>query len=169
MIRTTMMIAATLALAATPLMARPDKMPNRQGAGGGVAKARAGNGGGGGNYNRPNNNRPGNNGGRGGNYNGGSGHNTVVVNNGGGRHGGYYGGDYHHDHDVWDAVGTAAAVTATVGVTRAIIGSTVYQQPSGCVPINVGPTAYLQCGSTWYQPTYVGSQIQYVVVGPPRY
>ena len=28
--------------------------------------------------------------------------------------------------------------------------------------------SYSQCGSTWYQPQYYGSSVQYVVVNPPR-
>ena len=64
--------------------------------------------------------------------------------------------DYH-------PVATAAAVTATVAVTSAIVGSIVNKPPPGCVPVNVGGMVYQQCGSTWYQPQ--GSQ--YVVVNPP--
>ena len=26
----------------------------------------------------------------------------------------------------------------------------------------------VQCGSTWYQPQYAGTTVQYVVVNPPR-
>ena len=64
--------------------------------------------------------------------------------------------DYH-------PVATAAAVTATVAVTSAIVGSIVNRPPPGCVPVNVSGMVYQQCGSTWYQPQ--GSQ--YVVVNPP--
>jgi hypothetical protein len=65
--------------------------------------------------------------------------------------------DYH-------PVATAAAVTATVAVTSAIVGSIVNRPPPGCVPVNVNGMVYQQCGSTWYQPQ--GSQ--YVVVNPPH-
>jgi len=64
--------------------------------------------------------------------------------------------DYH-------PVATAAAVTATVAVTSAIVGSMVAAPPPGCVPVNVGGMVYQQCGNTWYQPQ--GSQ--FVVVSPP--
>jgi hypothetical protein len=64
--------------------------------------------------------------------------------------------DYH-------PVATAAAVTATVAVTSAIVGSIVNAPPPGCVPVNYGGYIYQQCGSTWYQPQ--GSQ--YVVIAPP--
>ncbi len=69
--------------------------------------------------------------------------------------------DYH-------PVGTALAVGATVAVTSAIIGSTVNALPPACVPVQVGNILYQQCGSTWYQPQYVGSSVQYVVVSPVR-
>jgi hypothetical protein len=32
----------------------------------------------------------------------------------------------------------------------------------------VGNVAYQQCGHTWYQPRYAGSEVSYVVVNPPR-
>ena len=64
--------------------------------------------------------------------------------------------DYH-------PVATAAAVTATVAVTSAVVGSMVRTVPAGCVPVNYGGVVYQQCGSTWYQPQ--GSQ--FVVINPP--
>ena len=67
----------------------------------------------------------------------------------------------------WDnnyhPVATAAAVTAAVGVTSAIVGSMVRTVPVGCVPVNYGGMIYQQCGGTWYQPQ--GSQ--FVVISPP--
>jgi len=64
--------------------------------------------------------------------------------------------DYH-------PVATAAAVTATVAVTSAIIGSMVRTVPPNCVPVNYGGMVYQQCGTTWYQP----QAGQYVVINPP--
>ena len=64
--------------------------------------------------------------------------------------------DYH-------PVATAAAVSATVAMTSAVIGSMVNSVPPSCVPVNYGGMVYQQCGGTWYQPQ--GSQ--YVVVNPP--
>jgi hypothetical protein len=64
--------------------------------------------------------------------------------------------DYH-------PIATAAAVTATVAVTSAVIGSIVNAPPPGCVPVNYGGYVYQQCGSTWYQP----QGTQYVVIAPP--
>lgn len=64
--------------------------------------------------------------------------------------------DYH-------PVATAAAVTATVAVTSAIVGSIVNAPPPGCVPVNYGGYIYQQCGNTWYRP----QGTQYVVIAPP--
>lgn len=77
--------------------------------------------------------------------------NVNVDNNRGG-----WDNDYH-------PVARAAAVTATVAVTAAVVGSMVNTVPTGCVPVNYGGMIYQQCGSTWYQPQ--GSQ--YVVINPP--
>jgi len=72
----------------------------------------------------------------------------------------------HYDH--YHPVATAAAVTATVAVTSAVVGSIVNSPPSsGCVQTIQGGVSYTQCGSTWYQPQYSGSQVNYVVVNPP--
>ncbi len=82
--------------------------------------------------------------------------NVNVDNNRGGCCGGGWDNNYH-------PVATAAAVTATVAVTSAVIGSMVRTVPAGCVPVNYGGVVYQQCGSTWYQPQ--GSQ--YIVINPP--
>ena len=65
-------------------------------------------------------------------------------------------------------VGTALAVGATVAVTSAVVGSIVNSVPPSCVPVQMGAVIYQQCGSSWYQPQYAGSTVQYVVVNPPR-
>jgi len=77
--------------------------------------------------------------------------NVNVDNNRGG-----WDNDYH-------PVATAAAVTAAVVVTSAIVGSMVRTVPPGCVPVNYGGMIYQQCGGTWYQPQ--GSQ--YIVINAP--
>ena len=82
--------------------------------------------------------------------------NVNVDRNRGGCCGGGWDNDYH-------PVATAAAVTAAVAVTSAVVGSMVRTVPAGCVPVNYGGYIYQQCGSTWYQPQ--GSQ--YVVINPP--
>lgn len=66
--------------------------------------------------------------------------------------------DYYHP------VATAAAVATTA----AVIGSMVYSIPPSCSSMVVNGVTYQQCGSSWYQPQYVGSQLTYVVVNPPN-
>ena len=80
---------------------------------------------------------------------------NVNVEGNGGCCGGWD-NDYH-------PVAAAAAVTAGVAVTSAVVGSFVRSVPPNCVPVNYGGMVYQQCVSTWYQPQ--GSQ--YVVVNPP--
>ncbi|HVK50931.1 MAG TPA: hypothetical protein VM469_04230 [Pseudoxanthomonas sp.] len=78
----------------------------------------------------------------------------------------------YHDHDHWNdwddhPFATAAAVTAGVAVTSAVIGSIVNSVPPSCVTTVVNGIAYQQCGNTWYQPQYAGTTVQYVVVNAP--
>ncbi|WP_288841920.1 hypothetical protein [uncultured Deefgea sp.] len=88
--------------------------------------------------------------------------NVNVDHNGGYRHGDRYDNNYH-------PVATAVAVTAAVAVTSAVIGSIVNanQMPSNCIQVMRGNGAYMQCGSTWYQPQYQGSNVTYIVVNQP--
>jgi hypothetical protein len=81
---------------------------------------------------------------------------NVNVNNNRGCCNNGWDNDYH-------PIATAAAVTATVAVTSAVIGSIARTVPAGCVPVNYGGMIYQQCGSTWYQP----QGAQYVVINPP--
>lgn len=57
---------------------------------------------------------------------------------------------------------------AKVAVTAAVIGAIVPNVPPSCVPVQIDNVLYQQCGSNWYQPQYVGSSVQYVVVVAPR-
>ena len=68
----------------------------------------------------------------------------------------------------WDNDRHPVAVAAAVVVTAAVIGSVVRSVPPNCVPMNYNGMVYQQCGSSWYQPQYVGTQVQYVVVVAPR-
>ena len=67
---------------------------------------------------------------------------------------------YHGYHPVARAAGVAAAAT----VTAAVVGSIVYSLPPACSAVVVNGLTYQQCGGTWYQPQYVGTQVSYVVV-----
>jgi tRNA G26 N,N-dimethylase Trm1 len=79
---------------------------------------------------------------------------------------------YHHVdidvHDNYNPFATAVAVTAGVAVTSAVIGSMTHTLPPACVPVQYGTMLYQQCGTVWYQPSYVGTTVQYVVVTAPR-
>jgi len=67
----------------------------------------------------------------------------------------------------WHPVAAAAVTTAAVATTAAVIGSVTRTLPPACVPVQAGAVVYQQCGGTYYQPQYVGSAVQYVVVSPP--
>lgn len=70
-----------------------------------------------------------------------------------------------YDHPI----AAAAAVTTAVVATTAIIGSMVRTLPPSCSPpVMINGFAYQNCGNTWYQPQYAGTQVTYVVVNPPR-
>ncbi|WP_228727199.1 hypothetical protein [Novosphingobium aureum] len=90
-------------------------------------------------------------------------HNVNVNSN---RH---YDNHHHHDHwDDWDDHWHPVRTAATVAVTAAVVGSIVRSIPPNCSTVMVNGVSYSQCGSTWYQPQYSGSSVQYVVVNPPR-
>jgi hypothetical protein len=79
------------------------------------------------------------------------------------RDGGYYGCCYEPH-----PIATAATVTAAAVTTAAVIGTTVTSVPPACSIVVVGAMSYQHCGSTWYQPQFVGSSVSYVVVSQPR-
>jgi hypothetical protein len=94
---------------------------------------------------------------------------NVNVHNDVNYHGGgYYGGGYYGGGCCYHPVATAAAVTATAMVTAAVIGSVVDSVPPSCSVVVVNGATYQQCGSTWYQPQFTGSNTSYVVVAAPR-
>ena len=65
-------------------------------------------------------------------------------------------------------VARAAVVTGAAVATAVAVGTVVHSIPPSCTKVIVGNVAYQQCGSTWYQPRYAGSQVTYVVVTAPR-
>lgn len=105
--------------------------------------------------------------GSGGHPHGGGSHNTNVnvnVNNNGPGHGAPQPShhDDHHHHDAGDVI--AGALTGLA--IGAII--TAASMPPSCKDVVVNNISYRQCGNTWYQPYYSGTQVQFVVVNPPR-
>jgi hypothetical protein len=65
-------------------------------------------------------------------------------------------------------VARAAVATTAVVATAVAVGTVARSLPPSCSSVMVGNVAYQQCGSTWYQPRYAGSDVTYVVVTPPR-
>ena len=77
--------------------------------------------------------------------------------------------DNHWGNDWNDRYWHPVAAGVAMGVTAAVVGSMVNQVPStGCVTTIVNGMSYYQCGSTWYQPSYAGTAVQYIVVNPPH-
>lgn len=79
--------------------------------------------------------------------------------------------DNDYDGCCYRAPGYGAAAAAAGywagAATAAAVGSTVYTVPSSCVSTVVNGITYMQCGSTWYKPTFEGTTTGYVVVSPP--
>jgi hypothetical protein len=82
--------------------------------------------------------------------------------------------DVDHHYGGWGygccyhPVATAAVATAAAVTTAVVVGSIVNSIPSSCETVSVGGLTYQHCGSTWYQPQFLGSAVNYVVVSPPR-
>lgn len=68
--------------------------------------------------------------------------------------------DWYHP---WAAAAVVGATTATI----LAIGTQVSSVPPDCVSVVANGVAYQHCGPTWYQPRYVGSSVQYIVVAAP--
>ena len=63
---------------------------------------------------------------------------------------------------------TAAVVATTAIVTAAVIGARVNTLPPACSVVVMNGLTYQHCGSTWYQPQFVGTSTTYVVVAAPH-
>ncbi|MCE3003936.1 MAG: pentapeptide repeat-containing protein [Xanthomonadaceae bacterium] len=82
---------------------------------------------------------------------------NIDIDGGYGHHGGYY----HHP------VATAAAIGAVAVTTAAVVGSYYYAlPPSGCTVVIRAGVNYHYCGSVYYQQTFSGDKVVYVVVNP---
>ncbi|WP_282396819.1 hypothetical protein [Pseudomonas sp. PS01298] len=68
--------------------------------------------------------------------------------------------DWYHP---WAGAAVVGATTATI----LAIGTQVSSVPPDCVSVVANGVAYQHCGPTWYQPRYVGSSVQYIVVAAP--
>jgi hypothetical protein len=83
--------------------------------------------------------------------------------------------DVHRDidvdvdyHDRYHPVATAVGVAAATTITAAAVGSIVHSVPPSCATAMINGFTYKNCDGTWYQPRYQGTQVNYVVVNPPR-
>jgi len=85
---------------------------------------------------------------------------NVNVNRNVNVSGGYYGPNYRSGPSV------AGVVAATV-VTAAVVGSIVSTLPPSCTTVYANGFAYQNCGGTYYQPQYQGSNVTYIVVNQP--
>ena len=61
-----------------------------------------------------------------------------------------------------------APVAAAVVATAIVVGTRVNTLPPACTVVIVNGLTYQQCGSTWYQPQFVGTSTTYIVVNAPR-
>ena len=61
-----------------------------------------------------------------------------------------------------------APVAVAVVATAIVVGTRVNTLPPSCTVVHVNGLTYQQCGSTWYQPQFVGTSTTYVVVTAPR-
>lgn len=79
--------------------------------------------------------------------------------------GGYYGGYYRgYGYPAYPGGGVAAGMAIGSTMTAASFNA----QKSSCSMLVVNGTSYYQCGSTWYQPSYQGGNVTYIVVSPPK-
>lgn len=63
--------------------------------------------------------------------------------------------------------GHPVARTAAVAATAVAVGTVVASLPPQCSAVAAGAVTYQHCGGVYYQPTYRGTTVQYVVVEHP--
>ena len=84
---------------------------------------------------------------------------NIDVDGGYGRHDYGYPG-YH-------PVAAGAFIGAVAVTTAAVVGSYYYAlPPSGCTVVVTNGISYQRCGSVYYQQTWQGDTVVYVVVNP---
>lgn len=71
-----------------------------------------------------------------------------------------YGGGYHHPIAAGVVIGAVAVTTA------AVLGSYYYALPPSCTVVVRSGVSYHYCGSVYYQQTWSGNDVVYVVVNP---
>jgi hypothetical protein len=63
-------------------------------------------------------------------------------------------------------VAAGMAIGAMAVTTAAVMGSYYYALPTGCMAVVINGITYDQCGSVYYQKTWQGNDVVYVVVQP---
>jgi hypothetical protein len=71
------------------------------------------------------------------------------------------------DHPVAAGIAAGAFIGAVAVTSAAVVGSAYYAlPPSGCVTVIKNGVTYYQCGTVYYQQTWQGSDVVYIVVNP---
>jgi hypothetical protein len=80
---------------------------------------------------------------------------------------GGYNGRYDYGYPGYHPVAAGAVIGAMAVTTAAVVGSYYYAlPPSGCTVVVTNGISYQRCGSVYYQQTWQGDQVVYVVVNP---
>jgi hypothetical protein len=82
--------------------------------------------------------------------------------------GGYYGppGGYYGAPPRYYGPSPVAVVAGAVA-TAVVVGAIVASLPPNCTDVIANGVVYHNCGGTYYQPQYSGSNVTYVVVNHP--
>lgn len=70
------------------------------------------------------------------------------------------GGYYYHP------IATGIAIGAVAATTAAVLGASYYALPPGCTTVYRNGMSYYYCGTVYYQKSWYGDDVVYVVVNP---
>ena len=82
---------------------------------------------------------------------------NVDIDGGFNHHGGGY---YYHP------IATGIAIGAVAATTAAVLGASYYALPPGCTTVYRNGMSYYYCGTVYYQKSWYGDDVVYVVVNP---
>ena len=85
---------------------------------------------------------------------------NVNIEGGYGYRGPGYGGGYYHP------VAAGAVIGAMAVTTAAVVGSYYRTLPPSCTTVVKNGVSYSHCGSVYYQQTWSGNDVVYVVASP---
>lgn len=79
----------------------------------------------------------------------------------------YHGGYYHgHGHYPYRPVAAGIVIGAVAVTTAAVVGSYYRSLPAGCTVVVKNGVQYHYCGTVYYQKTWYGNDVVYVVATP---